>query len=521
MTIATYRSPNGQTFQLHANAGPVVEPFFNRLNQIYPDYKSAGGYAHRPMRTLDGRNLGGLSTHATGYTLDVKAPDHVLRQMHQEFPHLKWGGKFSHYDPVHFEFGPTAQKHGELPPLNPASLLDPKAAAPVAGPGPQPIAGGAAPMTPTTPITPYDGMMPADVQKHRKLAQMLAGQATDASPVGHWTQALARVVQGGVGGMHDRAATEGERQGQASIAEMMAGNPSPQAMMANPYTMDMGKQLWLAQAKSKIQGPEEFGKSGAIFQAPDGQFYSMQFGSRGERVVKPVEANGKPLTPAKGVTTVGDELINNATGAPVRNVGPQIANQETQQQIGAARGKTIAGAPKLVATQADLERQHGVVNDDIDRAMKEINWTSVGVVGGLLKAVPGTPAYALAQKIATIKANVGFDKLAEMRANSPTGGALGAVTERELAFLQSVFGSLEQAQNADEIRYNLRRLKDYLKDSSASRRKVLELELRNAGLDDAGLTGTVGVRQQVVPPPQPQQQPAPAAPGAWSARRLD
>lgn len=107
-------------------------------------------------------------------------------------------------------------------------------------------------MTPTAPITPFDGMMPADVQKHRKLAQLLAGQATDASPVGHWTQALARVVQGGVGGMHDRAATEGERQGQASVANMMAGNPSPQAMMANPYTQDMGKQLWLAQAKGQM-----------------------------------------------------------------------------------------------------------------------------------------------------------------------------------------------------------------------------------------------------------------------------
>lgn len=253
MATTTYRSPNGQTFELHPDAVGVVEPFFNRLNQVYPGYQSAGGYAHRPMRTLDGRNLGGLSSHATGYTLDVKAPDHVLRQMHQEFPHLKWGGKFSHYDPVHFEFGPTAMKHGELPPLNPASLLDPKAAAPVAGPGPQPIAGGAAPMTPTSPVTPFDGMMPADVQKHRKLAQLLAGQATDASPVGHWTQALARVIQGGVGRMHDNAASEGERQGQASIVQMMNGNPSAAAMMANPYTREMGEKLWLTQRQMDME----------------------------------------------------------------------------------------------------------------------------------------------------------------------------------------------------------------------------------------------------------------------------
>ncbi len=116
--LTRWVSPNGTPFTIDQGAVNTVEPFFNRLNQIYPQYGSHGGYAHRPMRTLDGRNLGGLSTHATGYTLDVKAPDAVLRQMHKEFPHLTWGGKFSHYDPVHFEFLPTAQKYGDLPPLS-------------------------------------------------------------------------------------------------------------------------------------------------------------------------------------------------------------------------------------------------------------------------------------------------------------------------------------------------------------------------------------------------------------------
>lgn len=254
MAITTYRSPNGQTFQLHPDAVPVVEPFFNRLNQVYPGYQSAGGYAHRPMHTLDGRNLGGLSTHATGYTLDVKAPDPVLRQMAQEFPHLRWGGKFSHYDPVHFEFGPTAQKYGELPPLNPASLLDPNAAAPTPGPQPPAIApsGGAAPMTPMQPMTPYSGPSPDDVAQQRRMAQMLMQQATSTEPVGHWTQALARVVQGGVGGMYRNAAQEGEQQGRESVAQLLSGNPTPQALLNNPYTREMGQQLWLAQAKRNM-----------------------------------------------------------------------------------------------------------------------------------------------------------------------------------------------------------------------------------------------------------------------------
>ena len=52
--------------------------------------------------------------------------------------------------------------------------------------------------------------------------------------------------------------------------------------------------------------------------------------------------------------------------------------------------------------------------------------------------VPGTEAQATAAKLDTIKANIGFDKLQKMRDASPTGGALGQVSERELGFLQSL-----------------------------------------------------------------------------------
>jgi hypothetical protein len=383
---------------------------------------------------------------------------------------------------------------------------------------PQPITPtGAAAMA--APVDYSNMPSPEQVAMSRRMGQQLMQQGTSTEPVGHWTQALARVLQGGVGRAHLNEAETQQREANAGVASMLSGNPTPQQLVANPYTRDIGQSLWLAQAKSKIQGPEEYGKTGAVFEGPDRRFYSIQFGSRGERIVKPVEADGKPLVPAKGVTQIGDEMMRNADGSTVRNVGPQIANREAQEQIGTARGKTTAAAPKTLGAQADLERQHTVVNNDIDRAMKEIDWKSTGIVGGLLQAVPGTPAYALAQKIATIKANIGFDKLAEMRANSPTGSALGSVTERELAFLQSVFGSLEQAQNAEDIKYNLRRLKDYLKDSSSSRRKVIELELRNAGVNDAGLTGTVGVREQAAPQPAAPAQPAPN--GGFSMRRVD
>jgi len=116
----------------------MVEPFFKRLNELHPQYESLGGYANRPMRTLDGRNLGGLSTHASGYTLDVKAPDAVLRQMAAEFPNVRWGGNFkSHYDPVHFEFGAPSQGQQPAPqPQSAPTQVQPQGSPPMAEPQP-------------------------------------------------------------------------------------------------------------------------------------------------------------------------------------------------------------------------------------------------------------------------------------------------------------------------------------------------------------------------------------------------
>tara|TARA_R110002012_G_scaffold26122_2_gene85459 strand:+ start:272 stop:1660 length:1389 start_codon:yes stop_codon:yes gene_type:complete len=68
--------------------------------------------------------------------------------------------------------------------------------------------------------------------------------------------------------------------------------------------------------------------------------------------------------------------------------------------------------------------------------------------GGLLKDLPESSQKALAEYLQTLKGNVGFAKLQEMRNNSPTGGALGNVSDTEIGLLQSVLGSLDQKNSA-------------------------------------------------------------------------
>ena len=120
---------------------------------------------------------------------------------------------------------------------------------------------------------------------------------------------------------------------------------------------------------------------------------------------------------------------------------------------------------KAVRGLQEFTAQNAIVVEDIDRALSLASGWSTGA-GAALKDLPIvggiTPAGQMESLLSTIEANVGFDKLQAMREASPTGGALGAVTERELAFLQAVFGSLRQDTTEQNVRYNLQRLRDHM-----------------------------------------------------------
>ena len=76
---------------------------------------------------------------------------------------------------------------------------------------------------------------------------------------------------------------------------------------------------------------------------------------------------------------------------------------------------------------------------------------TTGFIGNVMRFVGDSDALDLQTNLDVIKANLGFDALEAMRAASPTGGALGQITERELSFLQSTIASLNQAQSQESL----------------------------------------------------------------------
>lgn len=173
-----------------------------------------------------------------------------------------------------------------------------------------------------------------------------------------------------------------------------------------------------------------------------------------------------------GVGVAPDVVVDKEGGRIIATPGvsgsPRGGVTDTQTSGAERRGDALPAAgpsimelppsPEQARKQAETNRvrgvQAGVVNETIDLARElagDDDWTT-GLSGAVLSNLPGTDAYTLSKRLDTIRANIGFDKLQAMREASPTGGALGQVSEMENRLLQAVYGSLDQAQSAEELR---------------------------------------------------------------------
>jgi hypothetical protein len=192
------------------------------------------------------------------------------------------------------------------------------------------------------------------------------------------------------------------------------------------------------------------------------------------------------------------KYIDAGDGATLLGPGGIAYDKAANTVLGREGAEKRMALPKVETALKMQEVSDRVVVEDIDRALKmsENPWAT-GFTGNLSNYIANTPGSNLSRMLDGIQANIGFDKLQDMRNNSPTGGALGAVTERELALLQSVFGSLTNSQSQEELQFNLNRLKQIRQEYSALRRQAYESDVARFGAANVPSpeTGAGGVQQ--------------------------
>lgn len=178
----------------------------------------------------------------------------------------------------------------------------------------------------------------------------------------------------------------------------------------------------------------------------------------------------------EGATPLAEELGQGRLDVQRERIDPTAAGElagvkAEEKTVGTARGEIRAGdlargkreTKRAERAVASRKQRSDLVNKTIDEVIDEADIFSVGPGGSVLKFIPGTDASDLEATLETIRANVGFDELQRLRDNSPTGGALGQISERENVLLQSVLGSISQAQSPSQFRKRLRELKEQFK----------------------------------------------------------
>lgn len=174
-----------------------------------------------------------------------------------------------------------------------------------------------------------------------------------------------------------------------------------------------------------------------------------------EEVLK--DANGN-VTKVLGVVEKAKTVIKESTTTP----GKFIVMSETD-------GRIINTVDSISEAQRDQERLAKVrsalrktnrqisILDNIEKLVKD---DASGSEYDLFKEIPGTNSRALAGEIDTIKANLSFDALEEIR-NNKTGGGLGSITERELDLLGSTISALDPGLSKEDFLLQVNRIRTY------------------------------------------------------------
>jgi hypothetical protein len=166
----------------------------------------------------------------------------------------------------------------------------------------------------------------------------------------------------------------------------------------------------------------------------------------------------KPTTTSVQIPKGTIPLINQ----PDNKVPPKI-----KQELLAAQPATIA-LVNYTASQLVDARDAAQALLNSPKELKAIS----GFTGPAMAIAPGTDAYTAAAKLENLQTRSFVSEIQKMRAASPTGGAVGSVTEKEMAALSNIQASLKAGLKEDVLR---KQLKQYI-DSANFALKTIPIE---------------------------------------------
>ncbi len=188
------------------------------------------------------------------------------------------------------------------------------------------------------------------------------------------------------------------------------------------------------------------------------------------------------LNPAGGVENVTLEKIGG------------VADPEQQ--------KTRRALESSIDNASSVFRDIDIAEDLLENPSKFMGMSiTTGVGGSLAQNIPTSTAQTLRNTIDGIGSFISADSLAQMRANSPTGGALGNTSNADLQLLRDAHGRMDPFGDPKVLKRQLKDFKELLtKVVARNRARAMEIGgMANADLE-AGVTSRSLSSGSIEPP---------------------
>jgi hypothetical protein len=169
---------------------------------------------------------------------------------------------------------------------------------------------------------------------------------------------------------------------------------------------------------------------------------------------------GQSLQPAGGLTFEQQLALRKEQRAgreEVRSVAEQ--EREWEQTQGEARQERMDEMNTEIGALTSIIGQAENISGVATEAVRQVGAGTTGFFSPI-KWIGGTTAADLAGNLETIKSDAFVANITEMRQNSPTGGAVGNVSDKDLEMLQSLQTSFRQNLKPTTLKKNLKKYKE-------------------------------------------------------------
>jgi hypothetical protein len=278
--------------------------------------------------------------------------------------------------------------------------------------------------------------------------------------------------------------------------------------LRSPEMQNIAMQMWAQQMQRENAPPQRVDLGDRIgLVNPQSQIVGyLPKGATPDAALRETGATARHAMPSGGnLLSAQTALQRHATpsgsaqlGAQTTVRGQNMTDARAQQTL--AQGKTppgyrateegnlqaIPGGPADTKLAGVLNQDTGILTSstaNMDRlataaneAMNHPGLAGTAGLRGAIPNIPGTQAADAAALLNTLKSQVAFGVLQDMRNNSKTGGALGNVSDAEGKRLEANLAALEKSQSVDQLRASLKKIIDYTEGAKGRLREAFNLK---------------------------------------------